>query len=46
MTSGRRLKIWIKEFDSKPVYNEKCLKAKIKFYNIYQETVLNLIVYQ
>ena len=45
-----------KEFDSKPVYNEKYLKAKIKSYNgkstqiftiiKYQEKVLNLFVYQ
>ena len=45
-----------KEFDSKPVYNEKYLKAKIKSYdgkiitnfrnNKYPEKVLNLFVYQ
>ena len=45
-----------KEFDSKPVYNEKYLKAKIKSYNgkstqiftiiKYQEKVLNLFIYQ
>ena len=31
---GKRLKILsIKNFDSEPVYNEKYLKAKIKYYN-------------
>ena len=45
-----------KEFDSKPGYNEKCLKAKIKSYNgkstqiftiiKYHEKVLNLFIYQ
>ena len=45
-----------KEFDSKPVYNEKYLKTKIKSYdgkinknfhnNKYPEKVLSLFVYQ
>ena len=34
MKFGKKLKLVSKkEFDSKPVYNEKYLKAKIKSYN-------------